>query len=422
MQDNNWTDDAEFWDDAWADMSDRLDARDKPKYPFWLFLIPLFLLLGYGIYYFSTHDSSNIIASPQVQKIESEKASPNPPAGNERKSEVTTPPPSPPTDDRAMVTTPSVGRGTLYPANRNATETEPSSAGEANLTSDPATDRLTEAPKPAGLGSTATVATLPLLPIEGVEFSPSFTLPAVHPVGPAAPPPSLKKQLRSRWALEGGVSTSTQLDNVGLFSGVSFTALRRGKWDVPVHLRYRLDRRAIQTIILPVDSSGSVGVFDQSDFGPLGGSDPLNFDGTDSETVNHHSLELNTGLGYTLHPKWRLFALGSLQYQLRFTGPRVVDNVGREVLDFTQSSSFDQGVVTGNGFSSEPGRGGGDLSLPEIRVDRWWFGGEVGLDYYVTRGLSTRLSVHRLVGPQTTRDAVRFERTRLQLGLSYRFR
>ena len=52
MQDNNWKDDAEFYDEAWADMEVRLDKLGTKKAAgysrwLWLLLLPFLLLAGY---------------------------------------------------------------------------------------------------------------------------------------------------------------------------------------------------------------------------------------------------------------------------------------------------------------------------------------------------------------------------------------
>ena len=67
MQDNNWKDDAEFYDDAWADMNVRLSKRNQPKPGYksrWL-LLALFPLLMVGAYFYTVQNTDTPAELPQ---------------------------------------------------------------------------------------------------------------------------------------------------------------------------------------------------------------------------------------------------------------------------------------------------------------------------------------------------------------------
>ena len=67
MQDDTWTDDAGFWDEAWQDMEQRLDATsaDRRAVPWWRWGVLLAVALVSGIIYLTSYQDNE--ARPPVQ-------------------------------------------------------------------------------------------------------------------------------------------------------------------------------------------------------------------------------------------------------------------------------------------------------------------------------------------------------------------
>ncbi|MTB53868.1 hypothetical protein [Lewinella sp. W8] len=434
MPDNlnqEWTDDAAFWDEAWSDMSARLDQTERKRALGWwrslglalLLLLPLFIFLqSRG----QSNDTPALAPNPATETpadetIVSTAPATAPLAGEHLESAPTTPeapstpetpirPPAlpPATPVRSAGETPLSTPSVTTPV---ATATVPEAIAErAPLDAPPVAKESLDANEPEQPVPVRTVPdALPLIDAEVVE--------SLHWEDPRELPgviASRKTLRRNALEVEAGLNTGGIPDFGGEFAGLRYAIPLSDKLSLPVGLRYQHHNWRISGL----DNDVS---FEQV-------ADPGNPDRMDAEAflntlslaaldrVITNQITLRTGLEYRAGKRFTLFGGTGIHYFLSGRGPAADDN-GLRLVDL----AFDRGNSNQDALAFNGGSTSGEDRAP-ARANSFGLGVYAGAGYRIGNRWTVFSEFTLLTTPIYRGQPASVERSRLGLGIRYRIR
>lgn len=437
----DWNDDEAFWNEAWADMDQRLDGKDDRKKAAWWWLLPLLLLLG-GIGALLMADTATEeVPAPSVAAkaspgliVESINAAEHTPQQAQPVAETS---PDDPEENETLL----IGQ----PEN----EVVAPSAPKRNKVSVSATGNLT-------------IPAAPVVVTRSPEHPPEIEpLQQTNPVIEERPDGSvdllaakfittvsrknllpeaalvLECQFTSPPSVNYGITAGGQLAsgmNVPGYSAGVFATLRADKRiSIPVTLRYRRDEFVIGT----KNDNGSNADFTAA---PTMDGSPFNIDfsasddfaGRRLDRLSVSGLELETGISVKASSKLRLNLLAGGEYLLgargvtdlvlqdgvlsaRYTG------ISTSISEFSALGdllAFNNGNISQVNTSTNRSLG----SPAESGLHRWQLRGSLGAEYLLGNRLSVTANYSRMLTPVFTGEVLRIRPNQFGLGLKYRLR
>lgn len=440
----NWTDDAAFWDEAWADMEQRLEGKKRPKgLLFWTRGVVLGVLLLVGM----------VTAWALAGNESGETSFPEPTKPNVVPAEVAPPPavvaqqyPSAPEDDtEASQRISAVDRPGLPQASPTAA---PAKQGKASagaedtpaVGSQPSLRKTNGIPSALGNGPTSRAQqpdnpaaaspptaenfrsnslqnqrrSTPLSPVNG---------PAVHlTYGEDLPKTKvrLKKQGLPLMVTATG-SLARGRTTPGFSIGVGTVISQRGKINFPLSLRYRRDFMRLAQKNAGGATDEAVG-FPTADMAN-NAFEPLRLTvGTSGTALSTSGIEISAGMQYRISPRLSFGANLRTAYLLTANGVINATQDGetfaytfnnRNTSDLGLSGAFNNVSVSSDSTSGLSGNSA---------INRHRLRAGIQLKYRIFSDFSVMAGVTRIVTPTYGNDLLRVRPTQLQLGMEYRLR
>ena len=431
-QDHNWTDDAEFWDEAWADMNARLDDEPKrrkaaaPLWPFVLGLAAVFLLLvGVGVGILSDREnlpSSTAIAEAErevQEEVRSATESTSPPVSKDYSTDEETeivgntmakPDASRHSSENRQMTKVRNAKSTTSPEYGNS---GPPSYVRTQIDSSTIQEDKTPEVASAALPTTSAATAENAAPRKNVKTAvrlldeqllrsldnePSYPLPS---------PTARKQRHRNPLSLEAAFTSDFTLRHPGHAIGLGYRINGGRRLTFPLHLAYRLDRSEIKDVSSEADLAVSA---------PSG---PTAEDGFSPVSIGTESVELSAGLALTVTPRLRVSAGIGAAYQVR------------ALISFERVPTTNLDGQFGNGsfdfFSLDLARSSPLISeyrnvttTPDYR--RWIWRAKLGLAYELSPRLGLNLRATHLLRQPDRERIIGLQSGRLEAGVSYRLR
>ena len=405
----DWTDDAAFYDEAWADMNGRLDRRRRRGLVWWcagIAAVGLLLLLAWPALSLDTAaEHLTEVAAPLPREMAAKRAEAPPgtaPVVAEEINKKTLPTPaSSPEQQLVSLKTKANEIDQSVPIVDQTVESAPSlipATAPAPASPPPSVNRAETILPVAVLSPEST-----LRPLPGVTFPPAS--------------PALK--------VAGGSSTEYFVEASSLLSQRAGASLGIGarlrtdrRLSIPLTLRARLDRLAA------VEETTDQAAVPEITLDSLGA--PTNQSAVMLSELRTYGLELETGLSYRLHPRLRLQTTAGLTYL-------VGGSVGISQTDGS-IPLVDQGESFNNQVFSDLRSGGGtaDLALgrgiltgnggESPRFSRWRTRLGVSLQYGITPRWRMTAGYTYLVNHAERSQRLRFERGQVSFGFRYQLR
>lgn len=449
MPDKNiqdWNDDAAFWDEAWADMEQRLDGKKTREgallWTRWIVLLTL--LLG-GIITARAVSNFNTPESSVPVRTEAMTASKAPPAEE-------TLPPSEQTND-GSITSEGEEIADAKAADRSeAPQQSPMSRKKKGITVptynqtdlpqpplvQESSPEMAEGPGPLGKTSMDAAA-----PEETTQELPAFEeaiLITERPiVSPAVQPlPWSKITLSNELHLaesiiktgkqplplifEAGTTIAQGRQTPGYYIGLATELSRTGRISVPLSLRYRRDR-------MRLGESSAGGEQDNSTAGNPTAEQATNAitaleiaSGNEATALTTSGIELTAGIQYKLSPKLHLGVGFGGEYLLTANG---LINASRDgdLISYTfnnlESANADLlGVFTNVSASNRSFSGvSGNSGINRLRLRT-----EASLYFRILPRIDLSAGVTRVLSPTYSSDLLRVRPTQFKVGLYYRLR
>ncbi|OAV45551.1 outer membrane protein [Lewinella sp. 4G2] len=481
MQDNNWTDDGQFYDEAWAKMATQLDAlpRRRRSSPWWS-ILPL-LLLGIGLAWWMIYSTQPVemIGSPigkptassaEVPFNKTEEALPQVPKNG--KQQLAT--------DLSMSSTPQLVEAQTL---RTKTGNEGQQTGQVNRTlkrfgksSDltPAWDidlAKSDLERPMGDGNAiaqnehnhslggepAVLDSSPKIK----DFSPASTsLQDISPtmlttspvttsvatpqtgasilIDPAAPLPvklrssltlpvttPFKSKTTTNLFVEAGVTSATSFDNLGYTLGGGVRLNTAGRWSFPITLEYRYDPEQIKDLSFEEAEAMDVTVTSPPVISVEAVSQNVleDLEANELALLKTQSIGLQLGAQYRVGGRLSISAGLGLDYRLVASGPLVQDPSGNVLLDLRYDGS---GV--GDVFSERITQGSNtnfsalDQGITNPEINRFAVTSSARLLYRIANRLDTYLAVRHAPRDFAKDNSYQISPTRFGVGLRYRLR
>lgn len=433
-KDQDWTDDAAFWDEAWADMNTRLDAEPNHKKGglawWWLYIgvaatVLFALLLGAGIIFVdedvkASPPASAVIASVPADKFKAEneihtafalidetRTSPTELAQNKLSAEQAK---SENPIDYARETTALV-------------RPEASSGGDVPFV-EPASDKATKAVIPTAppsgpkLAALPTSETVPPPPTKderekiaaSLQLGPTAISPLPADLALTSPSVTLQRHRKTNaFLLDAGLSSSYGFQNPGFYAGAGYRIKNRTKLSFPLTLRYRYDQLSIKEF--PGSASDQLGT---SVDNPIGSATGESF-----TPVSIRSSAVEVGAGLAIEATSRLrFSTGlSAAYQLRAilgvngVNPTELNAVG----DFVANEDYRLQLDRGFNLLSAQNR-----SQVNPDYSSWAFRAKLGVAYDLNPRLGLNLKATHLILQPDRAQVIGVQTGQLEFGLSYR--
>ena len=419
-----WMPDDAFWNDAWADMDQRLDRKRRRRVLLpWLLGLALFLGAGaLGIYVSQTANDSGLPPAP----FAAENALPDPASDvPDFESEA-----SQPADTRhyevdrsaGPVATTEEARGRT-PASRSTVKQNRTSVsvgdGPPQNAQAPAPEKNTSpAPRPPAPPNGYRSAIVEALPLASflLETVPQLELPPVNT--PEEAPSFTAKPVFGPYVAAVGATgyVNSYLPGGYLQVGREFG---QGGWFLPVALRYDYSRREIS--VGRVEDLAEALNLTQADisgnFSTALGS-RLGQDG--NNLIETHTLALRGGIGRRFSPRLSLAVGGGLNYLLAGKGPLIVNSgngnyyalrVAEERLQFADLSG-------GNAYRSAYYQNDQVISddINRITGSLW-----LSTQYRIAARWGLHLGLTQELTPFYRTDAFHVETTRIEFGVLGRF-
>jgi len=305
-KDQDWTDNADFWDEAWADMNARLDAepnRRKGFLAWWPFytgvvvVLSLAILLGSGVFSkkeptttvppatsviaetdsadskSKTNDVFSLVAGEETTRLSSSdlnQAAPLPQSTNKELAAA----PSPNTTKRkAKVVSPVNATPSQRIAPPMDAEEHPaisSSDQTASTNTVPAPKMESAVPRSTREDRITKAASLQLTPL------------AIQ-----------QQRYRNPLTFDGAYTSSFNLQQPGYLLGIGYRLKNGSRFSFPLSLRYRLGKSKIKELnLVEVDQAGA----------PTTGNDENNLTPV---SISTDALELGAGLAWSATPRLR---------------------------------------------------------------------------------------------------------------------
>ena len=420
----DWTSDEAFWNDAWADMDQRLERKRRRRILLpWLFGLGLFLGAGaLGVYLFNTVDDTTARPAP----FAAESSSPHPDSDvpdvalNTKQPEDTRPDEVDRSESPVTATEaprrrtpasrpPSMENRKSVSVNGYPPEVANDSAPEKNASPAP------RPPAPPNRYAAAQVSRLPMA-IFSLETVPQLKLPPV--TLPEEAPSFTAKPVPGPYALAAGTTAyvNSFLPGGYLQFGRNFG---QGDWFVPVALRYDYSRREL-TVGRDEDLAEALNVT-QADIATSLSNALGSRLGTDNNNlVKSHTLALRTGLGRRITARFSLAVGGEFSYIVAGNGPLIVNygngnyysvRVEEERWSF---SNFGSQRATQNAYYQ--GTTPITDELNRINANAW-----LNANYHIGARFALQLGLTHQITRFYQTDAFRVEPTRIELGVLRRF-
>ncbi|NJC25060.1 hypothetical protein [Neolewinella antarctica] len=450
MQDNNWTDDEQFYDEAWAGMSKRLDQRQRNNRPlFWLLGLLLAVAALGGGYFLWPHEQPtanrviSVIPAEGKEKFAGQGEnlarsrvqgdSPNADgAGIEKLIPKTTEKTGNESNRRAallrtaerfapLLNAP-VTIGKPVQVTRESSNLTPQVAPVSLL---PFTQIVSELPatsSPTGVISsdTSTVVPDPVIIREENAVSPLPFASQLRPVERTSentffPSIIVRKSRKPALFLEATALSGTDAQTPGYSLGAGASFRLGNRFSLPVVLRYRSDRRAIKSFGEPISDNlatpGPGVVVNNTSQELLSNLRLSNLD-----VVRTNSVEVVAGLDYRIRPRWSVSGSLGGSYLTSFRGTRVLTSTGNTVLDFAFSEGF-------NNVQLNPPTGTPGPSVPvqpyTADVRRWLIHASLGVNYHANDRLRVSVNARNNLSPLVEDNGVNFSRLQFGLGVRY---
>ncbi len=435
-KDQDWTDNADFWDEAWADMNARLDAepnRRKGFLAWWPFytgvvvVLSLAILLGSGVFSkkeptttvppatsviaetdsadskSKTNDVFSLVAGEETTRLSSSdlnQAAPLPQSTNKELAAA----PSPNTTKRkAKVVSPVNATPSQRIAPPMDAEEHPaisSSDQTASTNTVPAPKMESAIPRSTREDRITKAASLQLTPLAITPL----------PSGLEYPLPELpvqQQRYRNPLTFDGAYTSSFNLQQPGYLLGIGYRLKNGSRFSFPLSLRYRLGKSKIKELnLVEVDQAGA----------PTTGNDENNLTPV---SISTDALELGAGLAWSATPRLRFSTGFSAAYQLR------------ALVSFESNNPTSFGDQPENGFReiysvnfSRSQNLISDLNQGETSPEfkRWVLRANAGVAYDIKPRLSVNLKATHLLRQPDRAQVIGLQTGRMELGLSYRLR
>ncbi|MBC6994660.1 hypothetical protein QWY85_07685 [Neolewinella lacunae] len=447
-QQEDWTDDAAFWDEAWRDMQQRLDAPAQRRAAAWWYRPALLAVLFLVV-------ASLVLLAYRAGR-EHAPATPTPPqpAVAATTKSVATPPATPAPLESPETTTPSptlVPEKQSTPARNAPPEARPISPNSRVALGGPASSSPgtpSTAPRavegaalentlPPPTWPTATGSPLPeqraterVLPT-AVSLLPSLAQLLPFEVAPATSRKAVEFRPTRRpgsFAFEWGAIATPSLQKPGFTAGLAYRLPARGRLEFPLQLRYRQEK--VQ--IVSANVNGLTGNLEN-----LGTGAPMfNAQSVESlfldlqrarlDALRTRGLELVVGADYRLNSRWTFGVAGGLEYLLQAQGPiiftdtlsnqAVFRSAGFEDLLVVDFAAADQSPVSGGTPVFNAGRNASAVGSINRLVPRAY----LRAGYQVAPRLGLYASGSYLLGTVYQDGLGSLRREQVKLGLRWR--
>jgi opacity protein-like surface antigen len=441
----DWTDDADFWDEAWGDMQHRLDDKPARKgIALWLpWLVPLVLLL-IGI------------VSVQLLKTDVEQVQPAQPAAQAEitpviaASVINNTQEENPAIDQASKTV--VADATVEDSasgnkdNAFSTPSAPAAAAPTSPTKQANTlvsnneqvqisngvqlQALTQLE--AGSALSPTLSSTPKLEAEGQPKRPELA-----PVNPllATPLTGIPNDLElpetkdirhnkrhGAFAIEAGLTRSSGTFTPGYLAGLTYAPASKGRLNFALSARYRKD-------VLSVGTSFSGGGPNTDISTPTSAGGNTNFDQVlsdisqqDLDKLTLTGLELKAGAGYRLTSRLNLgIGIGG-SYLLSARGITNLQQEGETYTLFLSSRQSSLDALTNNEFTVLGNQLRSGSISDNTGINRYQLRSYLDLSYRVTSRLDLTANVNLLMTPVYESGLTSVRKSQVGVGVRYRFR
>jgi hypothetical protein len=467
MQANNdpkWTDDAAFWNEAWADMDKRLDQPPPSRKTAVVWWRRYGWLLSLVLFVAAVATPAAMAYLSQNENMEQPPTAPKAPA---------TPAPAPPeviasngsepssqetmiteqTSDKATATK---GSSTAAAAAVSESPTSPvpanvtTSASEGIPASTSSTDdgamvlgeQPTSSPSPANivpnvvktLGQNGPTSALSLKgvpaalmfltdqPIGSIEFGQNITVNQLDVI-------ITKPKLASRFYLDAGTSHGLKGNKTGYYAGLQYSLPISKRLSVPLGIRFRRD---FHQFVELAESGTPARFLEVNNSTTSTAPDTILFEFTAAnfKEVVTTGFESRIGLEYSATPRLRIGASLSVNY-LQAATARVSPLSQRELADAQNNLLYadaDFTLVNGLRFSrldasfSTPNTisTGSSSNFPSF--NQWVAHAEVNVSYDLTPKLSLTLSGRRLLAQPDQSKVIGLQRGQLEIGARWRLK
>lgn len=464
MQANNdpkWTDDAAFWNEAWADMDKRLNEEPKSRKPVVAWWRRYGWLLGLVLLVTAVATPATMAYFSQEEKTEQQPIPNQPPV---------TPAITPPaviaandiddSDQEPMATAPSANQptGTKSTAAPVVVQAETIASVETagpNSTIAPTfatnNESIALGEPPSNFPPTTAIKPISVEALKQTlpDFTPSvkevpaaLTSLASRPVAPiifAQDFPSTqldavikKPKLASRFYLDAGTSYGFKSNKIGYYAGLQYSLPLSKRFSIPVGLRFRRD---FHQFVELAESGTPASFLDTGNSTTATAPDTILFEFT-PENLNEvvtTSFEGRIGLDYSVTPRLHIGASLAVNY-LQAAIARVSSQYQQEFAanqNRLLNADADITLVSGLSFFSEDasavdqatplGSGNGAPSnLPNFNP--WVAHAGMNLSYDLTNRLSFTLSGRRLLAQPDQSKVIGLQRGQLEIGARWRLK
>lgn len=438
----DWTDDAAFWDEAWTDMSARLDQTERKYLISWRrrMGIALVLLLSLIVY----------LQSQMIGPVENAPESPDTPSASSQPAIIAATPPAeapavaltedqvPEGMDAASTDSPdnafpssgkiaTSGKETpksSFPTVVNTRRRAPSpdlpaaativNEGSTKVppTSSEQNPAVAEAAEMAGWEQEAGARTIPsaLSPLKGPATAPLTWISETFPPELSA---FKKNRRRSALALEAGVNTGGLPDFGGNYLGLRYAIPISRRLSFPIGLRYQHHNWRISSLE------------DRPEFEQVANPSTPDMDGrsflndlsaAELDQVITNQVTLRAGLEYLAGKHWTFSGGTGVHYFLSGRGPSADDDGARLVgLNFNRWGRAEEDALAVTGGSS------GSAASPPI-ANSLGLSLHAGAGYRLGNRWTIFGEVSVLATPIYRGQPASVERSRLGLGIRYRLR
>ena len=441
MPDKNkqeWSADAAFWDNAWADMDQRLGPEQPRRKAliWWYWMLPLLLLAGVGGWAFWP-GAEDVLEQDTPVKSSSGMVDPVAKASAGARQAET----GKGKAHDAPAPTATLAVAPEYPADNNSVSFSPErkqtrASNPFSASTAPFREKRTgfSSPEPVAEPSvprpSKTSSVEPDVP--GKERAQRYSA-AVEPLpGRTYTLPENAYRKTARLAtgkqrvpltVEAGWLTSSRLQSAGYYAGVGTEINSAGKVRFPVSLRYRRSDLLITSDSGRGNQDFAPALFDQGesvyDFNSLSSRGEVA--GISIDQLRVRGIELSAGASFAL--------AGRLRAEVNVGGEYLTSVRGLTSLTVTEDdlnlvfAGADQALTE----SYTLGAVGSDLAVQLSRgnrenINRVLLRGGTGLSYAITPTLSLRANVQQLLTPVYKEGPLRVQPTQFSAGVRYRIR
>ncbi|WP_020568029.1 hypothetical protein [Neolewinella persica] len=467
MQANNdpkWTDDAAFWNEAWADMNKRLDDKQPPNRKaavvWWrnygwlaaLLLLVVAVATPSAMAYLSQDEATEQeLNTPMVPLTPTSKL-PVVIADNDHKSA---------NRENQAQEEGAIEHAARFPETLAASsEIKTLQANTSNATSKQAPLTVIPVEKgDPGMEGTLTVSPLDATALVDQAGTTILNTPTTEsnikevpaPLTSLIPQPIgaiefaqrqrtdqlaivvKKPKLASRLYLDAGISEGLRGNNTGFYAGLGYNVPISKRFSIPVSFHFRKDFHNFKELA----ESGTPARFLENSDITTGSSVPdtilITFSEDNIDAIVSTSFEGRIGFTYSPAPRWQIGTSASLNYLL--TANALTSSQYRAAFASPQgnNTALDTNIELVNGLSSSrvdaslaspgslTGEAVGSLSgFPKF--DHWVFHAGLNVSYDLTRKLTLTMAGRRLISQPDQVKVVGLQRGQLEIGARWRLK